>query len=256
MKEKELITKQRCCNFSRTSKKIGVSGWNCKNFSIFLQKNWSFWQNRVRRIMHSILRFAKTAYVESQNLKPLLTDYTNPDDFISRLVKSGELIRLKNGFFLITEKMEEDPVPYEQIGNLLYGPSYISFEWALSFYGMIPEGVYVISSASAAKSKVFHTPVGTFDYTYLSHHRYAIGIDQQENASGRFLIANPEKALADLIHLKSKNLKGKDLLVDLIEARRMDEDQLKSLNRKALFEIAESYRSIAVANLSQALGML
>jgi len=78
--------------------------------------------------MHSILRFAKTAYIKSQNLKPLLGDYTNPDDFISRLVKAGELIRLKNGFFLIAEKIADSTVPYEQIANLLYGPSYISFE--------------------------------------------------------------------------------------------------------------------------------
>lgn len=206
--------------------------------------------------MHPILRFAKTAYVESHNLKPLLSNYTNPDDFISRMVKAGELIRLKNGFFLIAEKIAESPVPYEQIANLLYGPSYISFEWALSFYNMIPEGVYVITSASATKSKILNTIAGTFDYIYLSHHRYAIGIDQKENAAGRFLIATPEKALADLIHLKSKKLEGNDLLVDLIEARRMDEDQLKNLNKKLLLEIADNYRSKAVMNLINVLGML
>lgn len=206
--------------------------------------------------MHSVLRFAKTAYVETQNLKPFLGSYSNPDDFISRLVKKGELIRLKNGFFLIAEKIEENPVPYEQIANLLYGPSYISFEWALSYYSMIPEGVYVVSSASAAKSKTFKTPVGTFDYVNLSHHRYAIGIDQKENSAGRFLIATPEKALADLIHLKSKEIEGQDLLDDLIEARRMDEEQLRSLNFKHLLEISDNYRSKAVTNLVQALRKL
>lgn len=206
--------------------------------------------------MHSILHFAKTAYVDSQNLKPLLSDYRNPDDFISRMVKSGELIRLKNGFFLIAEKVQDSPVPYEQIANLLYGPSYISFEWALSFYKMIPEGVYVVTSASAIKSKVFNTPIGTFDYIYLSHRRYAIGIDQKENGAGRFLIATPEKALADLIHLKSKKLEANDLLVDLIEARRIDKDLLKDLNKNHLLEIAENYRSKAVMNLVKVLGML
>lgn len=206
--------------------------------------------------MHPILRFAKTAYVESQNLKPLLGNYTNPDDFISRMVKSGELIRLKNGFFLIAEKIDDLPVPFEQIANLLYGPSYISFEWALSFYKMIPEGVYVVTSAAANKSKTFTTPIGTFDYTYLSHHRYSIGIDQQENAAGRFLIATPEKALADLIHFKNKKIEPKDLLVDLIESRRIDEDTLKSLNKKLLVEIADNYRSKAVTNLIYVLGRL
>lgn len=207
-------------------------------------------------LMHAILRFAKTAYIESHNLKPLLADYTNADDFISRMVKSGQLIRLKNGFFLIAEKIEESSIPYEQVANLLYGPSYLSFEWALSYYKMIPEGVYVSTSASAVKSKIFNTPVGSFDYIYLNHQRYAIGIDQKESFAGRFLIATPEKALADLIHLKSKKLEGKDLLIDLIEGRRIDEDNLKNLNKKHLREIAENYHSKAVMNLVNILGML
>ena len=157
---------------------------------------------------------------------------------------------------MIAEKIEETFIPYEQIANLLYGPSYISFEWALSFYKMIPEGVYVVTSASATKSKIFNTPTGTFDYINLSHYRYAIGIDQKENAAGTFLIATPEKALADLIHFKSKKLEGNDLLVDLIEARRMDEDYLKNLNKKHLLEIADSYSSRAVVNLINVLGIL
>lgn len=206
--------------------------------------------------MNEILSFAETAYIEAQNLLPLLADYTNPHDFLSRLVKKGELIRLKNGFFVIAEKIRKSPVPYEQIANLLYGPSYLSYEWALSYYGMIPEGVYVVTSASATKSKNFKTPLGTFNYTYLGHARFAIGIDQKENAAGRFLIATPEKALSDLIHLKSKNLAPKDLLIDLVEGRRIDEEVLKELNKSHLAEIAENYRSPTLKNLTNALGLL
>lgn len=206
--------------------------------------------------MHPLLRFAETAYIEIQNLIPLLSDYANPHDFIARLVKKGELIRLKNGFFVIAEKIEKAPVPYEQIANLLYGPSYLSFEWALSYYGMIPEGVYVVTSASATKTKEFKTPLGTFDYFYLSQSRYSIGIDQKENNSGSFLIATPEKALADLVQFKSKGLEGRDLLIDLVEGRRIDESVLKELNRKHLLEIAESYHSQTVMKLIQVLGLL
>jgi hypothetical protein len=206
--------------------------------------------------MHPILSFAKTAYIQAQNLMPLLADYTNPHQCISRMVKKGELIRLKNGFFVIAEKIKNSPVPYEQIGNLLYGPSYISFEWALSHYGMIPEGVYVVTSASAAKTKSFKTSLGTFDYIYLNHSRYVIGVDHKENSSGQFLMATPEKALADLVHLKSKELNSKDLLIDLIEGRRIEEDILKRLDKKHLLKIAENYRSKAVTNLIHALGLL
>lgn len=206
--------------------------------------------------MYPAWRFAETAYVEAQNLMPLLDEYTNPRDYISRMVKQGRLIRLKNGFFIIAEKIEKSLVPYEQIANLLYGPSYLSFEWALSYYGMIPEGVYVVTSAAATKSKSFKTPLGVFDYVHQSHSRYAMGMDQKENSSGKFLIATPEKALADLVHLKSKKLESKDLLVDLLEGRRMSEDRLRDLNKKLLLEISENYRSQSVRNLINAIGLL
>ncbi|MBF8263709.1 MAG: hypothetical protein HW387_1374 [Parachlamydiales bacterium] len=206
--------------------------------------------------MHPILKFAELAYIESQNILPLLRDYTNPHACIARMVKKGELIRLKNGFFVIKDKIEKTRVPFEQIANLLYGPSYLSFEWALSYYGMIPEGVYVVTSAVAGRSKSFTTPLGTFDYFGLSHFRYAVGIDQQENITGRFLIATPEKALADLIHLKSRHLESRDLLVDLVEGRRIDGEVLKKLNKNHLLEIAEKYNSKTVFNLINALGLL
>jgi hypothetical protein len=206
--------------------------------------------------MHEILRFSETAYIETQNLLPLLCDYTNPHDLISRWCKRGDLVRLKNGFFVIAEKIKDKAVPYEQIANLLHGPSYISYEWALSYYGMIPEGVYVVTSTSAIKSTSYTTPLGTFHYSYLSHARYAIGIDQRENASGNFLIGTPEKALADLVHQKSRHLHPKDLIIDLIEARRIDEAALKNLDKRHLAEIAENYRSQTVRNLVNAIGLL
>lgn len=207
--------------------------------------------------MHPILNFVDTAYVEAKNLLPLLEDYVNPRAFLSRLVKTGELIRLKNGFYVVAEKIKKEPVPYPQIANLLYGPSYLSFEWALSFYGLIPEGVYVITSTSTVKSKSYKTPIGTFDYHSLSQDRYAIGIDQQTNAAGNFLIATPEKALADLVHAKTRDVEtAKEMLVDLIEARRIDEENLKQFNKTHLWDIAESYRSQPVHLLVNALGLL
>ncbi|MBS0634680.1 MAG: hypothetical protein JSR37_04385 [Verrucomicrobia bacterium] len=202
------------------------------------------------------LKFAKTAYIMTQNLLPLLSDYTNPHDLISRMCKTGELIRLKNGFFVIADKIKDTAVPYEQIANLLYGPSYLSYEWALSYYGMIPEGVYVMTSACFIKSKSYTTPLGTFEYNFLGHRRYTTGITQKNSAGGNFLIATPEKALADLVHKKSRHLGSKDLLIDLVEGRRIDEEDLKNLDKSHLTEIAENYRSTAVNNLLNAIGRI
>lgn len=204
----------------------------------------------------NLLHLAKTAYIQTQNLLPLARDYTNPHDLIARMCKKGELIRLKNGFFVIADKIKEAPVPYEQIANLLYGPSYLSYEWALSYYRMIPEGVYVVTSACAVQTKSYATALGTFEYNFLSHSRYAIGITQKENSAGNFLIATPEKALADLVHKKSKRLSSKDLLIDLVEGRRIDEEVLKNLDKAHLTEIAESYRSTAIYSLLNAIGRI
>lgn len=203
-----------------------------------------------------LLHFAKTAYIQTQNLLPIAHGYTNPHDLIARMCKKGELIRLKNGFYVIADKIKEAPVPYEQIANLLYGPSYLSYEWALSYYGMIPEGVYVVTSACAVQAKNYATALGTFEYNFLSHARYAIGITQKENSAGNFLVATPEKALADLVHKTSKKLSSKDLLVDLVEARRIDEEVLKNLDKAHLAKIAEHYRSTAVRSLINAIGRI
>ncbi len=206
--------------------------------------------------MDKYLSFAKTAYIETKNLMPILDGISNPYDWISRKVKSGELIRLKNGLFVIKRMIEEAPVPYAQIANLLYGPSYVSFEWALSHYGMIPEGVYVITSVSTGRSRSFVTPLATFDYHYLSPNRYTIGIDQKSNFAGNYLIATPEKALADTVHFKGKNLNETELLTDLIEGRRIEIETLKSLNKDHLAHIAEEYRSSSVRTLVNALGRI
>ena len=207
-------------------------------------------------LMHPILKFCKLPYVDKGSLFPFLREYTNPNDFISRLVKNGELIRLKNGFYLISELIESQPIPYEQIANQLYGPSYVSLEWALSYYGLIPEGVCAVTSVSFIRSKNFKTPVGEFSYQRLSLAKFSIGQLLGTNTLGNFLIASPEKALADLVYFKSKHMKAEDLLVDLLEGRRIDLEKLRNLNKSHLIEIKNAYKSQSVNTLVEVLGLL
>lgn len=152
--------------------------------------------------MRNIFKFIETPYIDVQMLLRLLVDYKKPQEAILRMVKNEELIRLKNGFYLIADKIAqgtEKVIPYEQVANMLYGPSYVSMEWALSFYGMIPERVHTITSMTLGRNKEYYTPVGEFAYYSLSKEKYAIGITQKKSSDfvGSFLIASPEKALAD-----------------------------------------------------------
>ncbi len=203
--------------------------------------------------MKEILDKIETPYVDSQTLLAHLSDYQNPRDWIARMVKKGALLRLKNGFFLIASRFLRGEVdyPYEQVANLLYGPSYVSLEWALSFYHFIPERVSIVTSVTIGSKKEFTTPIGNFTYRYLSRVRYSIGIAQKEieGQIGGFLMATPEKALADWVFFTCKELNKEELLRDLLEAKRIEKESLQSLNKEVMEEIAKQYKSEVVRNL-------
>jgi predicted transcriptional regulator of viral defense system len=201
----------------------------------------------------------ETPYIDAQNLLALLSSYKRPREWMRRMVKNGELIRLCNGFYLITEKIGHGPnlvIPYEQVANLLYGPSYVSLEWALSFYGMIPERVHTVTSITLGRAKEYHTPVGAFTYSSLNAESYSIGIEQKKSASsvGGFLMASKEKALADFVYKTCKGLSQDELKVELIESKRLNLEV--DLDKNLLFEIAKSYRSKRVHYLVNLLGVL
>ncbi len=204
----------------------------------------------MRRVLDTI----STPYVDSQTLLANLKNYRNPRDWVSRMVKKGELLRLKNGFYLITSRFLRGAAdyPYEQIGNLLYGPSYVSLEWALSFYHFIPERVSVITSVTTGSNKQFSTPIGTFTYRHLSVPRYSVGIDHREIQGdiGGFLIATPEKALADWVFFTCRGMDKAELLQDLLEGKRIEKNHLQSLNKERVKEISTYYSSDIVKKLS------
>jgi uncharacterized protein YifN (PemK superfamily) len=138
--------------------------------------------------------------IDYSTIVSVLPSYKSPKDKIAALEKSGEIIRLKKGLFVVAPMFHHLPISKELIANHLYGPSYISLETALSIYGMIPERVYSIRSISAKRTKQLHTKLGLFDYVYVSEAYYHIGLRQNiVNKKYAYLIASPEKALCDLI---------------------------------------------------------
>lgn len=177
------------------------------------------------------------------------------------MVRNGELIRLRNGFYLIAEKIRlgsETIIPYEQVANLLYGPSYVSLEWAMSFYGMIPERVHTVTSMTLGRTKEYHTPIGDFAYYPLNAASYSIGIEKKKSSSsiGGFLMASREKALADFICRSCKGLSQEQLKMELLESKRLNLEIVHELDKKLLAEIADRYRSKLVRYLINLLGVL
>lgn len=211
--------------------------------------------------MKNILKLVETPYIDAQTLLNLLADYKKPREAILRMIKNEELIRLKNGFYLISEKITNGSsrfIPFEQVANLLYGPSYVSMEWALSFYGMIPERVHTVLSMTLGRNKEYHTSVGDFYYYTLSSESYSIGITQKKSPdfTGGFLIASPEKALADMVFKTCRNLDKDEIKDELLESKRIDRECFRELNKELLNEIAKSYRSKHVHYLADLVGVL
>jgi predicted transcriptional regulator of viral defense system len=87
-----------------------------------------------------------------------------------------------------------------EIANRIYSPSYVSFEMALAYYGMIPESIYGITSASTRKTTHFKTPLGQFSYRTIQPKLY-FGFDYLLVSGKHCKIASPEKALLDYMYL-------------------------------------------------------
>jgi len=140
-------------------------------------------------------------------LYSLYSDLKRPDVKISDLERKGLIIRIKRDLYVVSQKVHNQEISSELVANHLYGPSYISLESALSYYGLIPERVYSMRSVCMKLYKQYETPLGHFEYIKVPERYFSIGISQKIiNNSYSFLIATPEKALCDKIII-SQNIR-------------------------------------------------
>ena len=188
-----------------------------------------------------------------QTLLDSLKDYARPRDKISDLLRKGIIIRVKKGLYIFGDDYRRRPYSREILANLIYGPSYISLEYALHYYGLIPERVEAVTSVTCGRTRKFSTPVGLFIYRMIPLGAFRSGMNRIELEGGHsFLIAIPEKALADKIcYDRGTGIQTQKHLYDyLINDLRIDHMALKELNPKHLAEIAHRYRSRKIKLLS------
>lgn len=115
--------------------------------------------------------------------------------FLKRNIKSGLFLKLRNGFYMLKDS---SPSLY-LIANKLYQPSYISLEKALSYYGIIPETVYAITSITTKSTREFVTPRAAFSYQRIKKSVFT-GYSPKKIDGTTVFIADPEKALADYLY--------------------------------------------------------
>lgn len=160
---------------------------------------------------------------------------------ISSLEDEGKIIRLKRGLYVASPEFSDKLLSLNLIANHLYGPSYVSCQSALAYYGLIPERVYGVTSMTMEHSRKFTNSLGTFDYIRCEQDVFAIGLDMQRESDVSFVIATPEKALCDLIATTpGLNLRyTNEILTWLEDDIRFDMDEFFKLNVSVLEEYAK-----------------
>lgn len=164
---------------------------------------------------------------------------------LARMVAAGELIRIKRGFFVWAPALRKTALQVFPIANLLYGPSYISLESALAYYGLIPEHSFSVTSVTLHRVKSFETPIGRFVYRVVKPAAFPVGVKSVVIGASpietrRVLLASPEKALLDKLYLDAPSTAFLDYCR---ESLRIEERALKQLDLSSLRDISLSYKS-------------
>ena len=140
---------------------------------------------------------------------------------LSRMVKRGDLTRLKRGVYRLAEIDVDELV----LAGWLYKPSYISLESVLQMAGVIPEVVAQVTSVTTVTSKEIKTGEGVFLYSKIARELFFGYEKVRDDKSGLYYnVAEPEKALLDWIYIR----KIKSLRSNRVDGGGLDKKKLKS----------------------------
>ena len=174
-------------------------------------------------------------------LEDKFKQYSNVNQKIALEIRKGAFTKIKRGLYSDNVKMDA-PV----LANVCLSPSYLSFEYALAFYGLIPETVSVYSSACFGKktNKIFESESLTLSYSFVPALAFPEGITFLKSEAGiRYKVASPEKALCDTLYSRYPVRSVKDLKEMLFEDLRLDEEELRKLDLAFILRIIPLYRS-------------
>jgi hypothetical protein len=158
---------------------------------------------------------------------------------VSRLMKSGDLVGVVRGIYVTAPELRKRPVSLEILANMIFGPSYISFEYILARAGLIPEAATALSSATPKRNRDFDTPLGRFSYRHLPVAAYSFGWTRRDLPDGSgWLEALPEKALLDWLYRSGSLRSTSALEARLFEDLRLDPDRFRDLDRERLSDYA------------------
>ena len=175
-------------------------------------------------------------------------DYSNKNTKLLRDIKDKKLFKIVNGLY-----ETDSNTPGYLLASSIYGPSYISFEYALSYYGLIPERVTTITCATfeKKKKKEYITDFGTFTYRDIPSSAYPEEIILKEENNYSYQIATPEKALCDKLYSLSPLFNYTNLENMLFNDLRIDEEAFNKLDILKINKLSKLYHSTNVELLAK-----
>lgn len=176
-------------------------------------------------------KMAKRPAFRLEDLRPGGNSLAHELVQLSQWVKENRLLRLRRGLYAFPEEERNAKLSSLWLAGQLYFPSYISLEFALSQYGLIPEAIARVTSVTTLKTKMFQNAVGIFDYKKVMPY-YFFGFKTRKTPEGlSFWMADPEKAILDFIYLsipKSTPI-HEDLLIHSYRLQNLEQLQQKQL---------------------------
>jgi len=142
-------------------------------------------------------------------------------------VKAGDLITLKRGLYAFSNTR----VDKVEVARRLYPPSYISLEYALNLYGLIPDVPFSITLVTPKVTRKFNTPYGQFVYRKIKKEAFFGYIPET-------FIAEKEKALLDYLYLN-----GRYFVPQTDFWRELRLQNLNGIDFSKAFEYAEKFGS-------------
>lgn len=143
---------------------------------------------------------------------------------LQRLEKAEVIERIAKGKYRFLLREVDDFA----LANFLLTPSYVSLESALSFYGILPQFPYAVTSVTPLKSKKMTYQEKEFEFSHLEK-KYFFGFEKKD----AFLIATPEKALLDELYFMSKKLR--ELHFEDLDLTKIDKNRFKNWSRQYTF---------------------
>lgn len=162
-------------------------------------------------------------------------------------VKQGRVHILKRGVYTLSEENRNVKFSTFYLAEQLYHPSYISLETALSYYGLIPEGVRAITSITTKKTAQFENKFGQFIYRHIKLSSYGGFITVLDEFGNAFNIADRERALIDYFYFQCRSLSEFDSDI-FMESFRLQ--NIERLRRKRLQEYSDMYQYRKLSKLT------